>query len=429
MAIPPACIGDDNMKPRQFGSSSTLVRAPGKVFGFLGLALTATLLQPMSAFAAAPKILVVSKDVNCWPQVSGPLYPTIQSAINAMPVYLNGQNTIIVCPGTYPEQVVVNKNITITGALRDGTDPLSENGNSAEAKIVVPPGGLQRRQLLSGKWVAAQVVADNIADVNLINLTIDGHGAGCPVDPSLQPIPFAGVVFSKVGVAGTGLEGNVSKSSIRAEIGFQPDGVTHCYQGDGIIVDDNSYVTIDSNSIHDVDLSPILQTGGITRITNNTLSRTWYGIWLTGVGATFNPANVGSTVAGNYIQSSTGAGVHLDGSSNVLVSQNQITNAFGAGIQVSHGGSDNDIVENRINDAWWGIYLGDNGHRRINVSYNTIVHSTTAAIVDYFSEGDNNITDNTINDAPIGIQVHVIHNDVYLPNTFYNVTVLTLAVP
>src|SRR5258705_8191397 len=185
------------MTPRQFGNTSTLTWAPGKVFGFLALAIAGIFLQPAGALAAPrPVTLIVSKGLNCWPQVAGPLYPTIQAAINAIPVYLNAQNTIIVCPGSYPEQVVITKNVTITGALRDGTDPASEDGNFGEAKIVVPTGGLQRRQLLSGKWIAAQVVAENIADVNLINLTIDGHGAGCPVDPSLQPIPFSGVRFS-----------------------------------------------------------------------------------------------------------------------------------------------------------------------------------------------------------------------------------------
>lgn len=427
---PAACIGDVLMKPRHSGSSSASAKFTSwRVFGVLGLVLAGTFIQPVDA-SAKIVTLIVSKGVNCWPQVAGPLYPTIQSAITAIPIAPNAVNTIIVCPGVYPEQVVITKNVTITGALRDGTDPASENGNSAEAKIVVPDGGLVARAFGTG-YIAAQVVAQNIVDVNLINLTIDGHNGGCPVDPTAgQPVRSAGVAFYNVGVTGTGNEGNVSKSAIRAQVGLKADG-SRCYpndgQGEGIIVDGVSSVTIDSNSIHDIDLSPIRQTGGITRITNNTLNRTWYGIWLTGVGA-MDANRTGSTVSFNYVESTTGAGVHLEGSSNVLVSENNITNSFGSGIWVSHGSSANDVVENRINDAWYGIYLGGNGsggQTGNNVTYNTIVHCVNVAIVDAFSHGGNNVTLNTINDAPLGLFYLSTGDDVFLPNTFFATTMLT----
>ena len=141
----------------------------------LAVAIASVFLQAQSTFA---KTLVVSKDVNCWPQVKGPLYPTIQSAINAMPTASSGVNVVLVCPGTYPEQVIINKNITIQGALRDGTDPDSETA------IPLRRGSWCRREGWcpppSVRYIAAQIVAQNILDLNIINMTVDGHGGGCP---------------------------------------------------------------------------------------------------------------------------------------------------------------------------------------------------------------------------------------------------------
>ena len=54
-------------------------------------------------------------------------FTTINAAITASP---NG-TIILVCPGTYPEQVMINKPITIKGV---------SNG-SADAAIIVPPSG------------------------------------------------------------------------------------------------------------------------------------------------------------------------------------------------------------------------------------------------------------------------------------------------
>lgn len=378
--------------------------------------------------SASAKTLVVSKGVNCWPQVAGPLYPTIQAAVNAMPTAGTAVNTVIVCPGIYPEQVVITKNITITGALRDGTDPESQNGNSAEARIVVPPGGLVALPFGSG-FIAAQIVAQNIADLNLTNLTIDGNGGGCPLDPAGQPVRSAGIALLNVGLPGTSYDATISKNNIRSQVGKKSDG-SRCYadagQGEGVIAED-SWFTLDSNSIHGIDLSPVHQIRGISRIKSNSLGLGFYGVWLSNVSLTA-ANNAGSTVSLNDIQGFS-AGIHLDASSNVLVTQNNISNWTGAGIWLSHGSSDNDLISNRIADAWYGIDLGGagdglGGHARNTVRSNTITRSARAAIVDVFSHGSNQISSNTISDAPIGVFYMSTVDDVFVPNSFFNVTVL-----
>ena len=56
-------------------------------------------------------------------------FSTIQSAVNASPAGA----TILVCPGTYPEQAVVNKPLTLRGV---------QSGTLGAAVIVAPPGGI-----------------------------------------------------------------------------------------------------------------------------------------------------------------------------------------------------------------------------------------------------------------------------------------------
>jgi hypothetical protein len=397
----------------------------------LALVIASVFLQAHTALA---KTLIVSKDINCWPQVAGPLYPTIQSAINAMPTASTAVNVVIVCPGVYPEQVVITKNITVQGALRDGMDPASENGNAGMARIVVPAGGLVPTPFGAG-YIAAQVVAQNIADLNLTNLTIDGHGGGCPTDPnSGLPVRSAGLALSNVGVTGTSSDATITRNNIHSMIGFKADG-SRCYtsigQGEGIVAE-NSWFTLDNNSIHDHDLSHVHQIGGVSRIRSNSLARGFYGIYLTNVSLTYGTNNTGSTVSSNDVDGFS-AGIHLEASSNVLVQSNNIGN-WGAGIWLSHGSADNDVLSNRIADSWYGIDLGGagdgvGGHTRNVVKSNTITRSVAAAVLDSFSHGANSITGNIINDAPIGIFYLSTEDDVFAPNTFYNTNVLITTGP
>src|SRR4029453_501942 len=76
-------------------------------------------------------------------------YPTIQAAINAA----QSGDTITICPGTYPEQIVLRIPLTIKGIA---------NGTSNAAVITVPPGGLLPNILMAtAGTVAAQIAAQN----------------------------------------------------------------------------------------------------------------------------------------------------------------------------------------------------------------------------------------------------------------------------
>jgi pectin methylesterase-like acyl-CoA thioesterase len=59
----------------------------------------------------------------------GTHYTTIQAAVTAVSI----GGTVKVCPGTYPEQVTITKNLTLIGIV---------SGTSDSAVVTVPAGGL-----------------------------------------------------------------------------------------------------------------------------------------------------------------------------------------------------------------------------------------------------------------------------------------------
>lgn len=100
-----------------------------------------------------------------------PQFPTIQAAVNAAPTGA----TVLVCPGTYPEQVLINKTLTLQGA---------ELAMASGAVISAPAGGVAANatSLSSPNPIAAQVLVQDAKDVDIRNLTVDGSNngvAGC----------------------------------------------------------------------------------------------------------------------------------------------------------------------------------------------------------------------------------------------------------
>src|ERR1035438_1701484 len=78
-------------------------------------------------------------------------FATIQLAVNAVP----SGSTIKVCPGTYPEQVTITKNLTLIG-----------NGPTAST-VTVPAGGLLTNGVtdIFGNQVAAQILVQNATEI------------------------------------------------------------------------------------------------------------------------------------------------------------------------------------------------------------------------------------------------------------------------
>jgi pectin methylesterase-like acyl-CoA thioesterase len=116
------------------------------------------------ALASMPSYASVAVG-TCQPQLTH--FTTINAAVTAVP----SGTTIMVCPGSYPEQVVINKNLTLKGV------PF---GGSSAAIITAPAGGIavNSTSLASGGAIAAQILVDGASAVTISNMIVDGSNNG-----------------------------------------------------------------------------------------------------------------------------------------------------------------------------------------------------------------------------------------------------------
>ena len=98
---------------------------------------------------------------TCMPKV--PFYPTISAAVSSVPP----GSIIEVCPGNYPEQVLITQPLTLEGVTAGGS----------EAVVTVPSGGLTQNQQDSFSDLYYQILVEATGPVNITNLAVDGTGA------------------------------------------------------------------------------------------------------------------------------------------------------------------------------------------------------------------------------------------------------------
>jgi parallel beta-helix repeat protein len=273
---------------------------------------------------AAPKIAVGT----CAPQFTS--VATIGAAVAA--IGTNG--TIEICPGTYPEQVVITRSMNLTGLTA---------GNSSYPTITVPAGGLVQNTLdLDGAFpTAAQLLITNGATVNIKNLTVDGTGNNvqtCGLDP-------VGVMFQNA-------SGSIKSSAVLNQV--LPAGYTGCQSGLAIYAESGNggtaAVAIEGNVVQNFDKN----------------------------GITANDAGTTATISGNTVigqGSWNGAG------------QNSIQMAFGATGSIS---------KNVVGDDIWGPdQLGDTGDAAtgilvygsagVSITGNSVTSTQYGISVDYDS--------------------------------------------
>ena len=136
------------------------------------LAVPIVIFSGLSAQQLMASVVAVG---TCVPNVVR--FTTIQAAVKAVPP----GSTIKVCPANYPEQVVINKNLTVTGV---------SSGNADNPVLVIPSGGFvpNTTSLTSGHPIAAQILVQSPATaVTISNLAVDGSNnnlnSGCDDAP------------------------------------------------------------------------------------------------------------------------------------------------------------------------------------------------------------------------------------------------------
>jgi parallel beta-helix repeat protein len=354
---------------------------------------------------------------NCTSLVN---FATIQLAVNAVPA----GSTIKICPGNYPEQVVISKRLTLVGISHLTQD----------AVVISPPaGGVIVNTTDQRGPVAAQILVQNTAGpVSISNLTVDGKGNQYTADD------LRGINYQDA-------SGIVNHVAVRNEI---PNDIpTGDQSGQGILVETtnstSATLTVENSSVHNYNKNGIVaRYAGATLIaTGNYVQGSGpidviaqNGIELAVDGATgsiknntvidnfytpntsssadillYDAAENGSIVSGNTLGNSNYAvslftdtvGTYGDG---VSVTGNKIfgTSTFDAIDACTNG---NTITGNTIfNSSESGIHLdascGGTGTGG-NVSGNTILESACAGIL--ADSGTGNVGNNIFYTVPFTV--------------------------
>jgi parallel beta-helix repeat protein len=284
-------------------------------------------------------------------------FTSIQGAVNSVPP----GSTIKICPANYPEQVVTNKNLTLTGV---------SSGSADNPVLVIPSGGFvpNTASLTSGHPIAAQILVKSPATaVTISSLTVDGSNnnlnGGCN-DARLIGIYYqnaSGTVnfvaarnqardaanFGCQTSAGLGIHvQSVSPSTSTVKIqnttvrGYQKNGITGNEVGTTVTITGNSVVgagptTTAQNGIQ-------VGFGATGKVQNNTVADDDFNgdpSAGTGSGILIYDSGNNNTVSGNTVFSSGQAGIHLDSS-------------------CGSRGNNNTVSKNTVNEACAGILQG-----------------------------------------------------------------------
>jgi len=338
---------------------------------------------------------------GCVPNVVN--FITIQAAVNAV----SAGSTIEVCSGDYPEQVVINKKLSLLGI---------NSGTAFNTVLVVPANGFAANttSLTSGHPIAAQILVESPATaVTINNLTV--NGAGNNLNSGCGDTRLIGIYFQNA--SGT-LNHIVARNQAQDAANFG------CAEsaGLGIFVQSaspsTSTVTIENCTIHGYQVNGITanETGTTVTVNGNSvvgagpINVAQNGIQV-GFGATGSVVNnrVADDISSEARAEGTGSGILIYGSDHMTITGNSVANTQNGIALVTDGGltaDDNTVSTNVVSDTHLGdgIDLCSNNNSVIS----NLVYSSGGAGIHLDGScgatGNNNtVSNNSVNEACAGL--------------------------
>lgn len=356
-------------------------------------------------FAIAPVfvLLIVSgamgKSVQvgtCIPHLQ--TYSTISQAVSSVAP----GSTVLVCPGTYPEQITINQPLILRGI---------KSGNAANPVITVPAGGLTQNVVAptNGVVMTFQILVQGTeaGQVAISNIAVDGSsGSNASVSGWISGIYYQNSSGAITNVATYGQKGNGYGFGIFLEGTTAPAklvSVKHC-------------------SVHDFDSEGIRSNGSVAPPSLAVDIRSNAVVSSTSFGSApeygeIDVQGAAGSIVGNRVVTypappgiSTGSGIVVE--SNSVVSGNTVINTG-----IIELGDSNVISANTV--LWGGgITVVGNGNTVQN-------NSSYGAGISFNCTGTSNtVTNNTINDSDFGIMDH--SGNTIAPNWFLNVARMVL---
>jgi hypothetical protein len=325
-----------------------------------------------------------------------PKFTTIQLAVNSVPP----GSTILVCPATYYEQVMISRPLT----LRD-----ADVNNQDRPVILAPPNGMAINVTsITGTNVAAQVLVQNVTppgNVILTGITVDGSNAevqGCSVSA------FVAGIFYASGTAGT-----INEMTTRNQ------QLPSC--GYGIWIENGpgpiQSITVENNSVHDVTWEGIF---AISNQTPSTLAATIKGNFVNG--KVYNQTKdievngVSGALTGNVV---TGGfqGIINDGGP-VTISGNAVAD-ISIGVAIAFGDGST-VTSNKISNVHTAFLLGGSGISPGPTLTGNTTKNTTY-VIEYNCIPNVTVKSNTFNDSQFGFDNVPSANSGLGVNALYNI--------
>jgi nitrous oxidase accessory protein NosD len=342
--------------------------------------------------------LVVDDDRAQCPNAT---FTSIQDAVNAA----NPGSLIRVCPGTYSEQLFINKSLSIE----------ADNG-----AILLPSHMVANTTTASGSPIAAGIVVKDADNVEIEGLIVDAaNNEITECSPDL------------IGILYQNSSGIIEHNAVRnTKLAVSLNG---CQSGTAILVQTSggktSKVSIADNSIHDYQKNGITsnEAGTESAITDNVVT----GLGPT-PGAAQNGIQIGFGAKGSILRNTItdnvwspcislancafdATGILIFQSDDVRVEHNSVaTNQVGIFV----GGQRGEIESNNVSNSLVLIGIDLAGDNNV-ASRNDVSNSGQAAIL--VEGNDNRVQSNEITEAPIGIlKLSGTVGNVHSGNSFFD---------
>lgn len=336
----------------------------------------------------------------------------IQAAVNAAP----SGGTVTILPGTYDEEVTINKPLTLLGA-QAGVD--ATTGRSGASESIVDGKDLGGGQRSTAFYVTANDVTIDGFTIQNTN-SVNQFGAGIVLGAGTSGAHIVNDIFSNNLVGLFLANASTTDQAVVQHDLFENNNQTGAAGGTAIYTDQYvaggalNDVLIDSNKITGnanggIGISPTDTTKPASNITisNNTIDSNGRGIYLfdtlnstisgnditndttptdggTSVGIGIDGDVNGLTITGNNIHNGAGNGIHItnanvNANQNVTINDNSISGFTGQSVLVDTGGYTGTLDATK---NWWGTNDAAtiNGQISGNVAFSPYLDSGTNSI-------------------------------------------------